>query len=1139
MYRLLLLLSVAFGGLSVVTAQQRTEQEALGIARTFLQKKYKTPRNNIRKVPSLRSVIQQVPVVKDTSEWAPFYIWNDEFSHSFVIVSGDERMPEVLGYAPNMFDEEKMPDALSRLLSDYAVQYNALQKLPADSLSIHSSENSDESPEVVLKTANWGQGKPFNNDCPENSAAGCVATAMSIVMRYHNWPLQGEGSHEYTWYGHNGIVTLSVNFGQAVYDWENMPLDYENYTEEQGKAVAQLMYHAGISVDMYYGYSASGASLTAVKPALTDYFRYSARSLILEADNYTQEEWLYRLKQEIDEGRPLLYAGTSEETQSGHAFVVDGYQGDLLHINWGWNGFYNGFFALGYLTPGDGMGGYNSDQVAIVNIKPEAEDDEALSPVVLLREEGLGFVTTNCRNVRKDESFNFIIVAYSDYPNEETYTGDYCVALVDQKGNIKEIVGETQIYNNDDIIDIDCKSSQNAVSGDSLWLFTRQTGTDELLPVMMENGDLARVSAYGNEPPTINFTWEDPGKLLQSASFQPSEFEGKPILGSSLFYQVRIPDGYVCKAEASDGTITILKGNDFGGLSWLKDNAKISFSLVDMSNRIENLKLQVAEPGTLEQTAEAACEDFDQVSSLVLSGKMNDRDFLWLSKNKLLERIDLSQVEIVASEIYPANYIPSYAFEDFVLLKSFEMPARLTGIGHNVFARTALESIVIPATVTSIGLNAFWGSSDLKDVTVKNPVPVQISWCVFTATGREEGTLHVPQGCLDAYQNTSEWSMFQQIIDDIPNELYSFCVDGIYYQNIPSYGGKRYACVVPPPEGVSYSGDLQIPESVVYEGERYVVREIASYAFRSSKDLTSLSMSDSIRVIGYLAMESCPSLERVVLSDNIEVLSDMCLGNCSSLKEVNLPESLVRIEKYALYRSKIETLHFPKGLSYVDPTAFVYLFQLKEITVDPDNSNFVVEDGLLMNKERNKLLLRPSLLPSEEFEVPSGIMIIGESSIYGDNLKKVIIPESVVHFETFSIEACNALDELYVLSSIPPLVEEEAFDSWCLENTVLKVPRGTKAIYLQALGWSEFKNIEEVDETSVILPEADVSKIEFTAEGLSITADASVDYSVYSFEGILMHQGHLKVGQNQIPIKGNKNLIIKIGNRTYKIVNRF
>lgn len=96
-----------------------------------------------------------------------------------------------------------------------------------------------------------------------------------------------------------------------------------------------------------------------------------------------------------------------------------------------------------------------------------------------------------------------------------------------------------------------------------------------------------------------------------------------------------------------------------------------------------------------------------------------------------------------------------------------------------------------------------------------------------------------------------------------------------------------------------------------------------------------------------------------------------------------------------------------------------------------------------------------------------------------------------------------------------------------------------KAVYEQAVGWGEFQTIEELDETSVVLPEADVSRIELTADGLNITATAPVGYSIYSFDGILMRQGRLEAGQNRIPLRFKGNLIIKIGNQTYKIVAGF
>lgn len=1133
---LFLLLSLISSAWGLLSAQPRTEADALNIAKQFLQDKYAVGQEGIRRVAPLKSVIQRAPVNKNIDSWNPFYIWNDEASNSFVIVSGDARMPSILGYAPNLFDEEKIPDALSELLSDYAAQFNVLQEQPLASSLSDTQVVSDESSEIVLETASWGQGKPFNEDCPKNSAAGCVATAMSIIMRYHSWPLQGEGAHEYTWYSDGYPVSLSANFGNTVYDWKNMPLVYDDYTEEQGEAVARLMYHAGVSVDMYYGYSASGASVENVKNALSGYFRYNPLMTYIKADNYTQDVWLSRLKTEIDGGRPVLYAGTSVKTNTGHAFVVDGYQGDLLHINWGWNGYYNGFFALGYLTPNDGMGGYNSEQSAIVNIKPYYVE-EPISPVVLVSQEGFCSVTMDCRDVKKNVDFNFMIIAYADYPFEESYTGDYQVALVDSAGNIKEIVGQHVLYHNGSAIGISCKSSQDAVLGDSLALFTQKTGTNELLPVFMETGKLARVSAVGNEPPTANLIWDDPDKLLYHAWAQSGNFEGQLIQGAYMFLRLNLPEGCYCKVETSDGKV-IFMDTDFGSISWVKDNMVIKLSLIDMNNRTENLKFKLEKPGMLEQVVTESGTNLDLVKTLTLSGKMDARDFSWLHNYKLLEGIDLSQVEVVAFEGNPAHQIPDNSFDEFSMLKSFEMPIQLKSIGNNAFRLTGLERITIPAMVNLIGLNAFWGSPYLKDVTVKNPEPVMISWCVFTGTKREEGTLHVPQGSLSTYRNTSEWNQFQNIVDDVPNEILSFCVDGIYYETIPGYEKSKYVRVVAPPEGSFYSGSLTIPESVNYDGVAYVVCEIESKAFYNSENLLSLFMSDSIQVIGVSAFENCISLQHLRLSDSIEVIPEFALAYLPALYELNLPKNLIRIDDYGIYNNQVESLYIPMNLSYLGSGVLTQMYKLRKVVVDSENEYFTVEDGLLLSKDRTKLILRPEGLQTDELMIPDGVTLVGTSSILGTGLKRIVIPETVIRFEPYSIVCDYGLTEIYALSSIPPFADENAFGSWCTDNTVLKVPVGAKTAYEQAIGWSNFKKIEETSETSVNLPEANVAKIKYTSDGLYIWADSPVDYALYALNGTLLKQGRLQKGSNKILPSSRMGLILKVGNQTYKIINR-
>lgn len=1138
---LFLLLSLISSAWGLLSAQPRTEADALNIAKQFLQDKYAVGQEGIRRVAPLKSVIQRAPVNKNIDSWNPFYIWNDEASNSFVIVSGDARMPSILGYAPNLFDEEKIPDALSELLSDYAAQFNVLQEQSITSSSTYSFPVSKKA-ELVLETPNWGQGIPFNWDCPQNSVTGCVATAMSIVMGYYNWPIQGNGSNEYVWYGNEGPVTLSADFSKTTYDWENMLLDYTHYTEEQGEAVAQLMYHAGVSVNMYYGDAASGATPSAAKDALIKYFDYDQRTALVSADDYTPEEWRDILMRELKSDRPVLYAGVTEKNDMGHVFVVDGYKDDLLHINWGWSGFYNGFFALGNLTPSDGIDGYNTQQSAIINIQPRL-DTEKVSPIVLVRNEGIGYVTVDCRNVEKGYAFNFIIAANAEYPYDDSCTGDFCVALTGPSGNIKEIVGSEPIFHNGDAIGIPCRALCDIEQSDMLSLFFRETGTDELLPINWVDGKEVQVPVLNNEILTTEVTWEDPDHALWKYQFNPAGFDGKPIWGGTLGFWVNIPDNHVCKISSSTGWSYInerMEGVDYGyfSIQWLPREIGIKLDLIDLTERTEDVQLTVAAPGTLEQLASEVCPDFNKVKSLTLSGKIDARDFLWLSNYKLIESIDMSQVEIVAYQEQSANQIPERSFEGFTRLKTFVMPVLLESIGDGAFSGAVLESIVLPATVSNIGLNAFFSCPELKDVTVKNPDPLWISWCVFAFTKREEGTLHVPEGCLSAYQNASEWNLFQTIVDDVPNEVEVFSVNGIFYQTIPGYKDQYRAGVIPAPNGEKYSGKIVIPETVDYKGNKYLICEIGDRAFQDCNQLTSVVMSDSITKIGTSAFDNVTALAELKLSNNIRVLPNRSLVAIYDLKELSLPDSLIEVQEGAVSWVLVESLHLPAKLTKIYPNAFVDMNQLKDISVDPQNPNYAVLDGLLVTKDTEELILRPANNSSSRFVVPAPVKYIRTGAIQGWGIEELVIPETVLHLDFHSVLSCYDLVNIFVESMVPPFADENAFSSWCTENTVLKVPVGAKTAYEQAIGWSKFKKIEETSETSVNLPEANAAKIEYTSDGLYIWADSPVDYALYALNGTLLKQGRLQKGSNKILPSSRMGLILKVGNQTYKIINR-
>jgi hypothetical protein len=216
-----------------------------------------------------------------------------------------------------------------------------------------------------LVQTKWDQSPYYNNLCPydnskgERTVTGCVATAMAQVMNYWEYPKKGTGFHSYN---HSKYGTLNANFGSTTYDWANMPNELTSSSSTvQKNAVATLMYHCGVSVDMDYNVSSEGGSgayvISSRSPvthcteyALKTYFGYKTSIQGVQKADYTTTNWKNLLKAELDASRPIVYAGFGD---GGHCFVCDGYDNnDYFHFNWGWGGLYDGYFALNALIPG-------------------------------------------------------------------------------------------------------------------------------------------------------------------------------------------------------------------------------------------------------------------------------------------------------------------------------------------------------------------------------------------------------------------------------------------------------------------------------------------------------------------------------------------------------------------------------------------------------------------------------------------------------------------------------------------------------------------------------------------------------------------------------------------------------------------
>ena len=309
----------------------------------------------------------------------------------WVIVSLDDVIKPIVGYGDSKIDINNIPPALTEYLEDIekTIDYrNAHVKASKNKSSkelLYSANNNEYIVRPLLWLGStvdteeqgivWGQGRTtppedgytytesnhYNVLTPEwepgnHTYTGCVATAMGQIMRYWKYPSVGTGENRYTPRTHPEYGEQYVNFAATTYDWENMPLTLtsENYD------VAQILYHAGVAVNMNYTRSGSGAYFG---DQMRTYFSYKMRGVFSRG-----EDMDISVKEFLNLDIPLIVSGRNNS--SGHLYIVDGYDGDgYYHFNWGWNGMSNGKYTLE-----SGTWGFVSNEfTAVAPVDPSAQ----------------------------------------------------------------------------------------------------------------------------------------------------------------------------------------------------------------------------------------------------------------------------------------------------------------------------------------------------------------------------------------------------------------------------------------------------------------------------------------------------------------------------------------------------------------------------------------------------------------------------------------------------------------------------------------------------------------------------------------------------------------------------------------------
>lgn len=388
---ILFLLLCLLASLHLALAETITPDFALRVGLKFLSEN--SHREDCQSSPIAESI--QLENVQDLASVGFPALYLVQSANGWVILPNDTRIRPILAYsAVGTFDIADIPDGLRDLLLEYNNEIRYVidsciysQELPNDTqwqqilggqVAIGGDSVSVPYRDKIL----WGQSSnndkscypSYNQLCPtfhnvgcERNVVGCGAVALAQVLWYYKWPLYA--------YVPNTISPLGIPSKEThfqLYDWDLMPPTLHNTTlEEKANMIATLLRDCGYSIRTKYGSEGSTSNLTNTVKALKEVWGYSSNAKLFQ--KASTSNWTQKLKTEIDEGRPIIYRGQGPE--GGHAFVIDGYKGDMFHINWGWASTRTSgpYFFLNSLQPkpqNDENVTFNSLQAAIFGITP-------------------------------------------------------------------------------------------------------------------------------------------------------------------------------------------------------------------------------------------------------------------------------------------------------------------------------------------------------------------------------------------------------------------------------------------------------------------------------------------------------------------------------------------------------------------------------------------------------------------------------------------------------------------------------------------------------------------------------------------------------------------------------------------------
>lgn len=1028
---------------------------------------------------------------KDSSENHPYYILNAD-NGGFVIISSDTKAKKILGFSfTGHIDENMVPPQLEALLAGYARQINAIPNNAIDDISWSTDVTNE--PDVVLETAIWGQGEPYNlripSDNGNNYPTGCSNTAMAILMKYYNWPPQGKGEVRYEWNGQN----LYANLSESTYQWDLMRNSYIDveYTSAEGNAVSLLMRDVAFANSTYFDRTGSGA-IPSIK-ALVNNFSYAPKYRYYHRECMTHDAIMNAVHDDIDNGHPLIViSGYTPVGIGAHSYICDGYKGsDYLHFNFGWEGGANGFYSID--VSNSFLQGIDINFLSGIEPNSDAITEEECA--ILSYHTSSDFEYTAANTIKTD------IFVYPGFLDRTISSGITIENKETGEKTIKEIWSAK--WN-------DCFGG----------LGLPEINVAKDMPELPD-GEYIIYPAFKLE----GKNWEH---------FDHSEF-------FQSYVEMSVKNGV--KSFRNPGIdLPLDKGKiEIDHIYYILDNEKMTATVTYKNERKRSYSGDITVPSQIEYANQVYTVDkigrnaFDQCTL----GEINLPTTIEIIEAGAFWTCEINSLNL--HELINLKEIQGWGISLNDNMDELQLPPNLEILGdEGAIQSNRLRFIDIPRSVKTIAPHAFL-CSNLQILKVHWTELSEIPTPYKAFDDCPIRTVVIPVGTMDLYKSVRGWDKFNLKEGDLtPGIDDAVEIDGLYYIFSPT---ESKATVTYYNRSIPYEVDqVDIPENVEYDGHEYKVTQIGDYAFESWI-VKNWTLPETLESIGKSVIHSGRLVNDFKNLINLKSIGEYSLLGISN-SDMVLPYNLETIAKGAFSNSRIQSLKIPKSVKTIGSYAFNSITTLKQVHVEwdtPENVNIEspIFDGSMENTRLtlyvhgNNMEYYHQNLPWLDF--PNIERYVRVSDIkFREPYKQVIFEGKMQYDLGVDIFPENASKPSYKIESSDRRVARINND-----ESIMILDLGTCEIKVTSVDDPEITAtciLHVVDESSNIdAINANSYSVYTVGNTIYIRGINGMPYQIHHIDGTLVYQGLLTNDPTSIATLSTGIYLVRIGGRIYKV----